>query len=338
MTSPDDFLKRFEQNLRSRVLLKPRTSLLIGCSGGPDSVCLLHLLVRLREQWNFRLRVLHLNHGLRGRAANRDEAFVKKLAWKLKLPVYSRRRAVLQETASRKLSPEEACREIRYRFFAEAARHFKIFKIALAHTQDDQAETVLMRMLQGTGLRGLAAIRTQIRQGRVTYVRPLLEFSKKEILQYLKENALSYCRDGSNHSMRFVRNRIRKKLLPLLAKEINPRVSAALARIPVIAEEENEALEGLVRRTWSGAFKSLRRSRLCLDRKRFLDCPPAVQFRILEKAVKKLDPSSGVNFEAWQTIKRELSRRRFQHSLPRNINFVLTPRYVLVGKKALREQ
>ncbi|MBI3314072.1 MAG: tRNA lysidine(34) synthetase TilS [Candidatus Omnitrophica bacterium] len=331
------FPKKFEENLKQQKLILPREKVFIAVSGGPDSVALFHLLHGLEnKKWKLKLGILHFNHQMRGRHSDRDEAFVRKLAKKFKVPFISGRQKVSLRAAEESESLEEAARNLRYDFFKKSALRFKIKKIVLGHTMDDQAETVLMRVLQGTGLRGLAGIRPCLQGGKVVFVRPLLDFSKKEILAYLRFHKIFYQKDESNQSPRFLRNRIRRKLLPMLGREFNPRVMQALARIPPIVSEEIEILENLAEETWRRTFKTATRLQVELRRMRFLKAPAPLQFRMIEKALKRLDPKSGVNFETWQRLKPNLVRSRFRHSFPRDIDFSLTPQRVLIYKKSAR--
>ena len=294
---------------------------------------LLYLLLGLREKWKLKLGLLHLNHGLRGRESVRDVRFVKGLARKYRFPLYHARRAVLKMAGREDFSLEEAARKARYDFFLKTAGRRRISKIASAHTRDDQAETVLMRVLQGTGLRGLEGIRPRVKMGPVTFVRPLLEFSKKEVLAFLRHGQIPFCKDASNQSPAFLRNRIRLKLLPELARAFNPRIVETLARIPRIVREENEILAVLERAAWKRAVRRQTSRKLFLDRKAFLKFPPALQFRVLERGLRQLDGKSGLSFDAWQGILPHLSRKRYRRSLPKDIDLDLTPLKLLLYKK-----
>ncbi len=286
-------------------------------------MALFTLLHSLQKKWKFRLGLLHVNHQLRGRESLRDEAFVRGLAKKLGVPFYSGKVHVKKLAREKGWSLEEAARKLRYDFFAKQAARHRIPVIALAHTQDDQAETILMRMLTGTGLRGLAGIRSERCFGKARLIRPLLGFSKKEVMAFLKEHKIRFVKDSSNDSSRFIRNRIRSRLIPWIEKEINPKAVQALARIPVILQEEVLWLDQLEDMAWKKALRSKTSKQLRLNRTFFLGCLPALQFRILDRALKALDPASGINFLLWQKLKQELNRRNYQISLPRDIDFIL---------------
>jgi tRNA(Ile)-lysidine synthase len=332
-TFSQTLLSRFKAHLLEKRFFKPRQKILIACSGGPDSVALFYLLKTLASEYRWRLALIHFNHKLRPRAAKTDERFVKSLARKFKVPFYGGAGGVKREARAQKISIEECARQMRYEFFLKIAKAKKIPTIALAHTQNDQAETVLMRVLQGTGLRGLQGIREKFKTAGASLIRPLLIFTKRELLRYLAEGGVRFRSDRSNNSSRFIRNRIRLKLIPLLQRNFNPRVVEALSRIPAIATEENELISGIEAKAWRRCFKKKRRARVELRRPFFLRCLPAIQFRMVERALKKVDPRSGLSFEAWERLRKELVRPRYRCSLPKEVDFSLNSKIIAIYKK-----
>jgi tRNA(Ile)-lysidine synthase len=325
--------ERFEKTLQSQKLIFPGDKVFVACSGGPDSVGLFYLLRGLQKKWDLRLGLLHLNHALRGRKSDWDERSVRNLARQFSVPIYSQKKLFFKKAKEDGESLEEAARKARYDFFIQTAKRRRIPKIATAHTQDDQAETVLMRILQGTGLRGLSGIRPQLKKGGITFIRPLLGFPKREILEFLRAQRIPFCSDRSNRSYRFFRNRIRMKLLPWLEREFNPRLIPTLARIPAIVTEENELLKDLEEAAWKRTLRRRWHDNLYLDAKAFLKFPSPLQFRILNCALRKLDPRSGVGFDAWQKLRGHLGRNRFRYSFPRDIDLSLTPSKMVIYKK-----
>ena len=315
--------ERFQSYLKKTHLISPGESVWVACSGGSDSVALFHLLMGLRKAWKLRLGLLHFNHGLRGAASDSDQKFVRRLAEKSKVHFLTDK----PKTSLKRLkkSIEESAREARYEFFVKAAAKKKIDKIALAHHANDQAETVLMRILQGTGSRGLLGIRQNIKIRQASFVRPLLLFTKAEIKSYLKQNGIKFRTDRSNDSPKFLRNKIRRELLPWLEKRIDPNVVGALARLPSIFSEEEEWFNELEASCWGKAFKIRKKQTVHLYRKRFSRCPKPIQFRILDKALKLLDSASGMNFEAWERIRPQMDKPKTRVSLPRDLEMELTP-------------
>lgn len=325
-------LANFESHLKESQLIRPGEKIFVACSGGPDSLALFYLLATLRKKWKLQLGLVHFNHQLRGRASDADERFVKKLAKTFKISFYGQRGDVKKMAAREKFSEEEAARISRYAFFESFGKRPKSTKVAMAHTLDDQAETVLMRFLQGTGLRGLCGIRPRMEKGKTVFVRPLLGVSKKEILAYLKTEQISFCRDASNLSERYLRNRIRRKLIPFLEKEFNPKVQQALARVPVSISEESQLLADLEEKAWKRNFLRQKGTSLFLSRN-FLKEPATLQFRLLDRGLRVLDAKAGIGFDAWQKVRLGLKGARYRHSLPKDIDLILTPSKLMLYKK-----
>ncbi len=324
-----DMVSHFQQVWSRHCFVRPGEKIFVACSGGPDSVALYFLLKQSLPSKKGP-GILHFNHKLRGKASDQDENFVRSLAKKEKTRFICGR---ADSKKNPKKSIEEAARHDRYAFFQEASKKYRIAKIATAHTLDDQAETVLMRVLQGTGPQGLSGIRRSYKTGAAHFVRPLLDFRKGEILKFLKENHIPFRKDESNDSQQFLRNRIRAGLLPQLSREFNPRVHEALARIPAILEEENELLETLKAQAWKKCFRRKKNGVVGLKRGDFNKLSKYLQFWVLDRALKTLDPLSGMSFEAWQKIKPRLESRRFRWSLPKEVDLELTPGGVGVYKR-----
>jgi tRNA(Ile)-lysidine synthase len=220
-------------------MIRAGETVLVAVSGGADSVVLLHALHRLAPSCGIRLAVGHLDHGLRGEAGAADAAFVRELAGTLGLP------AVVKHlppgaVAARGRSLQEAARAARYAFLAEAADETGAERIALAHTADDVAETVLMNLLRGSGPAGLRGI-PPVRSDRV--IRPLLAVRREQVEAFARAHRLRFRPDPSNDDPRFLRNRIRHRLLPFLEKEFNPRVVEGLARAAALLAEDHAYLE-----------------------------------------------------------------------------------------------
>ena len=281
--------QKLENHLKDSKQIAPGDKVFVACSGGPDSVALFYALKSLADAWKLKLGLLHLNHQLRGRESERDERFVRSLAKQFKIPVYVQRKKILEPAKRNKESIEEFARKTRYQFFVKIAKKVRVSKIVTAHTLDDQAETILMRILQGTGLKGLLGIRRNLVLHGVTFTRPFLDFSKKELLDFLKSERLPFCSDSSNGSKRFVRNRLRLDWLPRLARDFNPRLIETLGRIPAIVEEENQLLDAFEKKAWKDTFKKRTRHQVYLNRASYSSIPSPLQFRVLNRALKAID-------------------------------------------------
>ena len=216
-------LERVVSYIREYHMFQPGDGVLVGISGGADSVCLLLLLERLQERFSVRLEGVHVHHGIRGAEADRDAAFAEELCRRLEIPYSLCRADVPAEARQKGISLEEAGREARYREFQKICSERRLNKIAVAHHMDDAAETVLMQMLRGSGLRGLSGIPPV----RGNIVRPLLCCGRKEIEEWLREQGQPYCTDSTNLEADYTRNQIRLQILPALEK-LQPRVKEHL--------------------------------------------------------------------------------------------------------------
>lgn len=200
--------------------------IVVGVSGGADSVCLLSILWELYRQTKVRLVVVHINHGIRGKAADEDEQFVRNLSERMEIPFYSFRFEVTKIAAERGLTLEEAGREVRYEAFLEICQKLKCNKIAIAHNRNDNAETVLFNLFRGSGVKGITGIGPkriiETPAGRVTVIRPLLFARREEIEEYLMKKQLTHRTDASNLEEEFSRNKLRNRVLTYVTGEINP--------------------------------------------------------------------------------------------------------------------
>jgi tRNA(Ile)-lysidine synthase len=221
-------------------MLKKGDSVLIAVSGGADSVALLDFMLSISKEFSLKIGIAHLNHMLRGSESERDENFVKNAAKSLYLPFFSKKIDVYAYKKKKKLSLEEAAREIRYNFLEKTAENNAFNKIALGHNKDDNAELVLMNFLRGSGMTGLSGI-PPVRDGK--YIRPLINIEKKDILNYIKLKNLSFIQDSSNDDIKFLRNKVRHNLIPLLKNSYNPQIKTVLTNSASIIYKENKWLE-----------------------------------------------------------------------------------------------
>lgn len=212
-------LKKVISYIEKNKILQDGDSVLLGVSGGADSVCMLHVLYSLREKYHLKLYVVHVNHGIRGSEAKRDADFVEQMAENLQIPFRVVTANIPEMAKEQKLSEEEAGRIFRYNTFEQVANEVGANKIAVAHNLNDNSETVLFNLFRGSRLKGLTGISPM--RGQI--IRPLLCCSRNEIEQYLQENNLSYCTDSTNKETDYSRNRIRLKLMPYIKENINQK-------------------------------------------------------------------------------------------------------------------
>lgn len=215
-------LEKVREYVKQYEMLKKEDRVILGVSGGADSVCLLFVLLELQKTIGFEMVVVHVNHGLRGTVADEEQAYVENLCKKEGIPFESYLENVALIAKNRKQSTEEAGREVRRACFQKAMKQYKGTKIALAHHQNDSAETFFMNVARGTGLKGLGGIRPI----KGIYIRPLLCVNREEIESYLKARAIHYCEDMSNQSDCYTRNRIRNHVIPYMEQEVNQKTVA----------------------------------------------------------------------------------------------------------------
>lgn len=232
--------------IREYHMIEPKDKVIAAVSGGADSICLLHLLNDMKEQLGIDLRVMHVHHGLRGEEADRDAAFVEQEAGKLNLACHVVYRKVAEYGAAQRLSLEEAGRILRYQALEEEAKAWGNGKIAVAHHREDQAETILHNLFRGSGLKGLCGMAAV--KGAV--IRPLLCVGKQEILDYLKEQGLSYCEDSTNACQDYTRNRLRHKLIPEILDDVNAGAVSHIVGTGRLLSQADEYLESQAEEVW----------------------------------------------------------------------------------------
>lgn len=240
-------LNTLRKTIRDHQMLIPGETILVGVSGGADSVCLLHALRSVQEEFDIQLAVAHLNHGIRGEEAERDAVFVKELCKKWGIPCFCKQEDIPALSKKEGISEETAGRLARYRFFHKLCVREGFSKIATAHNRDDQAETMLMRVLRGTGIAGMGGIR-YIRTDGV--IRPLLNVERRQVEAYCSENGLNYLTDSTNAEETYTRNKIRHQLLPLIKREFNPNITETLAVMAENMAEDGDFLNSYAKRLY----------------------------------------------------------------------------------------
>ncbi len=239
---PKKLIEQVLETIRNYELIKPGDSVLVACSGGPDSVFLLHAITNLKNKLKLReVSVCSLDHGLRGDESKADSLFVKKIASRLDLR-YIYKKIDLKTDKQKELSVEELARAARYKFFKEAGSKASADVIVTGHTLDDQAETVLMRVIKGASLKGLIGIANSRDDGKFRIVRPLLELEKKDIVRYLDDSNIDYRIDRTNSEPIYFRNIVRAKIIPYLEK-FNPKLKRALFNMAQHLREDFEYIE-----------------------------------------------------------------------------------------------
>lgn len=272
--------KKVARTIARHGMLAAGDRVLAAVSGGADSTALLHLMNAMRPRLGITLAVAHLNHGLRGRAADGDARFAESLAGHLGLMFHGER---IRLDPSRG-SVEERGRQARYAFFHRLAKEHGYNKIALGHHMDDNAEAVLLHLLRGSGIRGLSGI-PPVRGQRI--IRPLIDLRRNEIIDFLREQGISFVQDASNNDLRYDRNRVRQSLIPFLQRHFNPNVTAVLHRTADLCRQEEHWLQTLLAPILEEAMESLDPQGMVLRTQRLSVEPPAVQRRLLREGLRR---------------------------------------------------
>ena len=281
-SSGTELITRVERTVRRQRLFMPGDTLVVGLSGGADSSALLDLLSRLPD-FNLHLIAVHLNHTLRGAESDADEEFCRAAASRYAVPFESRRVDVTKMAADSRMNLEDAGRRARIEFFDDVRTKYGAAAVVLAHHADDQAETVLIRLLRGSGMTGLSGMAYRNSRG---YLRPLLEISRFDIEQYLHAHGLNWREDASNCDTAYLRNRVRHQLLPLL-EEYNPAIRSCLAATASILSHDEALLGELAEQAFAGSC-SLEEGRVVCSIGLLRTLNPALRRRVLRYALKQL--------------------------------------------------
>jgi tRNA(Ile)-lysidine synthase len=285
---------KVDQFVKDNRLLRPKERVLVAYSGGPDSTALMLLL----QDLGYRVSGVYVNHGLRGDESEREEVFVREFCRQRRIPLF------VEHLAWGKKPPnlEEQARKKRYRHLAKVAQEHGFRKVALGHHRDDVAETFLLRLLRGSGPRGLSGIPAK----RGDYIRPLLDCSRAEILHYLEQKQASCFHDTSNKDLTLQRNRIRHEILPLLERHFNPELKAALHRTSRWILEQNRLLAELMKPHLK--LIQTRKNTVRIQKSKYLLLPVPLQKVVLHAALEKMDPTLRVSSRTRETLLKTVKK------------------------------
>lgn len=267
-------------------LIQKQDKIVIGVSGGPDSMCLLDSLYCLKEKLGIEIVVAHVNHMIR-KEAEEETAYVKKYCNKHDIPCYIKKVEVIALAKEQKLGSEEMGRKIRYDFFIEVAKKAGANKIATAHNANDNAETVFMNILRGSGISGLKGIELKRNLQGLELIRPLRECTRNEIEQYCKEQKLNPKIDSSNLENDYTRNKIRNIVIPYLQKEFNPNIIKGLNRLSDLALEEEEYFSEIVVKQYESLKIGENEKEIILNLKEFNLLPKVIKEKLLLYTINK---------------------------------------------------
>jgi tRNA(Ile)-lysidine synthase len=307
-------IKKVIKTIERYKLLNKEDRVVAAVSGGPDSTALLVALAQISSLLDFSIIVAHFNHGLRGAKSDEDEKYSQELAGKMGLIFVSGK--MDQKLRQKGDSPEDFYRQQRYQFLNKVAENYGAQKIALGHNIQDQAETVLLNILRGSGLEGLRGI-LPMREGK--FIRPLIEVSKREIIAFLSEAGISYCQDSSNESKIYLRNKIRSELIPDLKEKFNPGIEENLAQMAQILRQDDEYIRNSVQEAMKSTYIQDQPNRISLNIEYVNGLAPAIRSRLFKKILESLNPEkNGFSFSNINALERlaQITESGKRFSLP----------------------
>ena len=262
------------ETIKKYNLINSGDKIVLGVSGGPDSIAMLDILNQLKDEMNFEIYVVHVNHNIRGKDADEDEEYVKKYCEKYNIKCFSKKIDVPTIAKTKKIGTEEAGRKVRYEYFEEILKETKSNKIAIAHNKNDKVETIIMHLLRGSGISGLRGIEP-IREEK--FIKPLIECDRQEIENYCKENNLQPRIDKTNFENEYTRNKIRNIVIPYIKKEFNPNIIETINRMSNLIATDEMYFKSIVKQSYKETFISRTEKEIILDLKKF---------NVLEKVIK----------------------------------------------------
>ena len=275
------------KNIIDYDLIFPGDNIVIGLSGGPDSMALLYCLLEAQKSLEFNLIIAHVNHGVRGDEALADQKFVESKAKELNILHYSKSVDMVQYGKDKGITAEEAGRELRYGFFIEILKNYGGGKIAVAHNKNDQAETLLMRIMRGTGLDGLKGMDFKV--GDI--IRPILNINRFDIEEYIKKNNIETVLDKTNLLPIYSRNKVRLELIPYIEENFNPNLINALWRLSQISNLDSSFLENTAKEKYDNIMKSEIGGKVILDIDLFCKEDKSIQQRVIRISLEKVSLS-----------------------------------------------
>lgn len=343
----------FKTNIISKNLIESGDTILGAISGGPDSMAMLNCLVLLKKDLKFKLLIAHVNHGVRGEYAKRDQEFVKMVAKDYNIPYFTKNVDMVGYGKELGISSEEAGRILRYGFFREILSDYGGGKIAVAHNKNDQAETILHRIIRGTGLDGLKSM--EFIKGDI--IRPLLNISRKEIEDYIEQKRIKFVVDHTNLETDYTRNKIRLELLPYIKENFNPNIIDSLYRLTRIATGEIQIIEEITTEKYNLIVKSATENSIIFNGAIFKLESEAIRKRLIRKAIENIsgnlhgieeihindiiklfqDAKTGKNIDISKGLRARVSYSDFIIELRNNTNPKLETKKIEIGENVLEE-
>lgn len=279
--------EKVRKTIREFNLIEKNDSIVVGVSGGPDSMTLLSILLKLKEEFHLKIYVAHVNHMLRENAI-KDEEYVKEFCKKNNIEIFIKKANISEIAQKEKIGLEEAGRNIRYNFFEEVLKNTKSNKIAIAHNLNDKAETIIMNTLRGSGVSGLKGIEAK----RKKYIRPLIEIERHEIEKYCIENKINPRHDESNDDNTYTRNKIRNIVIPYIKNEFNPNIIKTLNRLSEIIKEDDEYVQSETEKIFKEILLTDEKNKIEFNPRKFNEQEKVIQKNLILLAIKKVKGST----------------------------------------------
>ncbi len=272
------------ETIKKYKLIEAGDKIVLGVSGGPDSISMLNILNEIKDEFDFKIYVAHINHLIREEAID-DEKFVENYCKKNDISFFCKRAEVQKIAETQKIGTEEAGRNVRYEFFEEVCSKVGANKIAIAHNKNDKIETIIMHLLRGSGLSGLKGMQP-IRDNK--YIRPLIECERNEIEQYCEENKLEPRIDKTNFENEYTRNKIRNIVIPYIKNEFNPNIIEIIDRLSQVATDESDYIDNQAQNIYKKILVEKKEKEIILNWKEFNKQEKVIKNRIILYAVKQL--------------------------------------------------
>ena len=279
------FEEKVEKTIKQFNMLEEGDRVLVATSGGPDSMSILNYLLETREKYKIVILACHVNHGIRENAKT-DEQYVVNFCENNNIKLFVKNANIPEIAQKEKRGLEETGRKVRYEFFEEIAKKENITKIIVAHNKNDNAETVIMNMLRGSGLSGIKGIEAK----REKYIRPLIECERQEIEEYCERKKLNPRHDESNDDNTYTRNKIRNVVIPYIKNEFNPNIVDTLKRLSDIIKEDEEFIESITNETFE-KLASISNNEISFVVKEFNENPIVIQKSLIQKSIKMVTGS-----------------------------------------------
>ena len=277
--------QKVKETIKKYNLINSGDRIVLGVSGGPDSIAMLDILRQLRDEIKFEIYVVHINHNIRGKDADEDEEYVKKYCENYNIKCFSKKIDVPTIAQNEKIGTEEAGRKVRYEYFDEILKKTNSNKIGIAHNKNDKVETIIMHLLRGSGVSGLRGIEP-IRENK--FIKPLIECDRQEIEKYCKENNLQPRIDKTNFENEYTRNKIRNIVIPYIKEQFNPNIIETITRLSEVISNEDNFIEKIAQETYNKLLVIEENNRIELNLKEFNLLDEVLKNRIILIATKKI--------------------------------------------------